>query len=79
VITSAEGFQTTKGGLCVWEYFTPLYRIAEFRDFWLFLPYRTIPFENCGVPGLKFYIALREEDRPATPLAKSDWQRFTLA
>lgn len=79
VITSVEGFQTTEGGLCVWEYFTPLYRIAEFRDFWLFLPYRTIPFENCVARGLKFYVALREEDRPATALAKSDWQRFTLA
>jgi hypothetical protein len=78
VMTSAEGFQTTKGGLCVWEYFTPLYRIAEFRDFWLFLPYRTIPFENCTMQSLKFYVVLREEDQPATALAKSDWQRFTL-
>ncbi len=78
VPTRAEGFQTTTGGLCVWEHFTPPYRLTEFRDFWLFLPYRTICSGHGVEWRLKFYIALREEDRSGTVLTKSDWQRFTL-
>lgn len=78
VPTSAAGFQTTLGGLCTWEYFTPPYRFTEYRDFWLFLPYRTISSGHGVAWRLKFYLVLREEDRPGV-LTKSDWQRFTLS
>jgi len=78
VPTNAEGFQTTAGGLCVWKYFAPPYQFTDFGDFRLFLPYRTIAFENCGVRGLKFYIALREKAPATSVLTRSDWQRFKL-
>jgi hypothetical protein len=78
VPTNAEGFQTTTGGLCVSEYFKPPYQFTVYRDFRLFLPYRTMPFGNGFVWRLKFYIVLREENRSETELAKSNWQRFTL-
>lgn len=79
VPTSAEGFQTTAGDLCVWDYFTPPYQVTEYRDFLLFLPYRTFCFGYGVEWRLKFYVLLREEERPETELAKSDWQSFTLS
>ncbi len=78
VPTSVESFQTTTGGLCVWEYFNPPYQFTVYRDFRLFLPYGTMPFGSGFVWRLKFYMVLREEDCPKTELAKSNWQRFTL-
>ncbi len=79
VPTSEEGFQTTTGGLCVWDYFTPPYQFTEYRDFRLFLPYRTICSGHGFEWRLKFYMVLREENQPETELAKSDWQSFTLS
>lgn len=79
VPTSARGFQTTLGGLSVWEHFTPPCQFTEYRDFRLFLPYRTISSGHGVEWRLKFYIVLREEGRPDTALAKSGWQRFTIA
>lgn len=79
VPTNAEGFQTTAGGLCVWKYFTPSYQFTDYRDFRLFLPYRTFCFGYGVEWRLKFHVVLRGEDRPETVLSKSDWQRFTLA
>ncbi len=78
VPTSAEGFQTTAGDLCTWEYFTPPYQITIYRDFRLFLPYRTIPCGHGVLWRLKFYVVLREEYLDETGLAKSDWQQFML-
>jgi hypothetical protein len=78
VPTSAEGFQTTTGGLCVWENFTPPYQFTEYRDFRLFLPYRTICSGDGVAWCLKFHVVLREEGRAQMELAKSDWQRFTI-
>jgi hypothetical protein len=79
VPTNAEGVQTTTGALCVWEYFTPPYQFTVYRDFRLFLPYRTISSGHGVEWRLKFYVVLREENRSDTELAKSDWQRFTLS
>jgi len=79
VPTSAEGFQSTAGDLCVWEYFTPPYQLTEYGDFRLFLPYQTMPFGNGVAWRLKFQLMLREEDRPETALATSAWQRLTLS
>ncbi len=72
----AQDFSTRDGALCVYDYFSPPFGRAVYRDFQLFLPLDTLQLRDCGLWNFKYAVVIRSTEPHWTELARSPWRRF---